>query len=266
VLAFRFPGAARVIPKPGRSGEHGRALGRERGACPDRSETIVVVTGGQSIAANVVPARYTAGREVAVWFRGDCFAAADPMLGAAGEGGSLWSLLGDRLSDELDRPVLLINGAIGGTQFADWLDARSGYYAALLDRISTARRAGYPPQLVLWHQGETDAAVMRDAAQFEGQVTALMDRLAADLPEARVYLFQATRCIGKGRDEGVPLVNETLERVAETHARVLPGLDTDALGRDFRWDTCHFNSHGRDRIVEQVIPDLVRYLRTATAG
>jgi hypothetical protein len=27
VLAFRFPGAARVIPKPGRSGEHGRALG-----------------------------------------------------------------------------------------------------------------------------------------------------------------------------------------------------------------------------------------------
>lgn len=39
------------------------------------------------------------------------------------------------------------------------------------------------------------------------------------------------------------------------------GFDTDTLGRNYRWDTCHFNSYGREAIVERVAPDLVRHLR-----
>lgn len=242
-----------------------QARDRQAVACPDPSEAVVVVTGGQSNAANVIPSLHRPVNDVSVWFDGTCYRAADPLLGALGRNGSLWSLLGDRMSETLGRPVLLINGAIGGTQFADWLDARSGYYAALFERVAAAGRSGYRPDLILWHQGETDAAVARDMAGLEREITALMDRFVADVPSAQVYLFRATRCVGKDRVEGVPAVNETLRRVAARHGRTISGFDTDTLGREFRWDTCHFNSLGRERIVDRVVPELVRYFQTARA-
>ncbi|MEM7645023.1 MAG: sialate O-acetylesterase [Pseudomonadota bacterium] len=243
-----------------------QAEGRETVDCPDPAETLVVVTGGQSNAANVIPAPAQAGPEATVWFDGACYPAADPVLGATGGQGSLWPPLADRLAAGADAPVLLINGAVGGTQVGDWVDDRSGYYSALAGRIATARDAGYEPRLILWHQGETDAAVERDMERFRGRLDALTADLLAEMPAAQLYLFRTTKCIGPVRADGVPAIRDVQSAVAEGNDRIVPGMDTDELGRDFRWDTCHFNSLGRREIVERVAGDLLDLVEMEEKG
>ena len=237
-----------------------QAAGRTPRTCPSPDDAVVLVIGGQSNASNVVPVLHKVQNDVAVWFDGKCYAADDPILGATADGGSLWSLLGDQLADQLNRPVLMIVGAVGGTQFADWLDSRSGYYQALSDRIATAHTAGYTPDMILWHQGETDAIVERNMERLTQTSGEFIDRLLTDIPDAPLYLFQASRCIGPRRVNGVPEVVNVLQGIAEVRPRVITGLNTDTLGRDYRWDTCHFNSFGRARIVSEILFDLVTRL------
>lgn len=236
-----------------------QAEGRSTRVCPDAARAIVLVTGGQSNAGNFItgPPYVTQG-DVAVWFDGRCYPSVEPLLGATGLGGSLWTPLADQLAQETQRPVLLINGAIEGTQFSDWLDARSGYYAALLDRVAAARAAGFEADLVLWHQGETDAAVFHeDVAGVQRDFQRLLRQLRRDIPEtAPIYAFQASRCRGPKRMHGFPQVIAAMRETAGALDGVLVGMNTDVLGPDFRWDMCHFNSFGRAALLAEVFPEL----------
>jgi lysophospholipase L1-like esterase len=228
--------------------------------CPDPSETLTIVTGGQSNAANSLPkaTRTTSGR-VYVWYAGKCFPAADPLPGASGTRGSLWITLSESIVERQQTSVLLIASAVGGTQVEDWLDPRPGYLAALDDRIATADKAGYPAQLVLWHQGETDAAASTPEA-FGAGLRRLIRHVLNQAPQARFYLFQASRCMGKRRATGVPEMTEAARQVAHSEPRVIAGMNTDSLADDYRYDGCHFNSLAREQIARQVMTDLQPYL------
>ncbi|TNC74770.1 sialate O-acetylesterase [Rubellimicrobium roseum] len=239
-----------------------QAEGLEAVACPAPSHAVVLVTGGQSNAANsnTSMSQIRADAPVFTWFEGRCYPGGDPMLGASGQRGSLWPELGQRLADELGRPVLFINGAIGGTQVGDWLDDRSGYYAALAGRVASARQAGFEPDLILWHQGETDALAEHDMSMLERRFSQLADRLLADMPQSQLYLFQASKCIGSKRAKGVEIVREVQANTVRGRDRAILGMNTDELGDEFRWDTCHFNSLGRAAIVNHLAPELTALL------
>lgn len=235
--------------------------GREVVPCPGPvDDPLVVVAGGQSNAANSNSALddREPRADVLAFHDGACTRAASPMPGATGVRGSLWPALGDALADGEGRPVVLIVGAVGGTEFSDWLDPRSGYLPTLAGRIEAARARGLSPDVLLWHQGETDAAVSSGRSESEVKLARLADRLLAAAPEASLYLFRTSRCRRGDLGEPVPFMIEAQTAVAEAHPRIHPGMDTDALGDDFRWDGCHFNSLGRTAIVEEVSADLMR--------
>ncbi len=149
-------------------------------ACPDPAGTVTTVTGGQSNAANNISGEATPAERlgrVYTFFDGQCFQAEAPVLGASKGLGlnSLWTAFGARLTDTLDRDVLFIHGAVGGTQAADWMNDRSVYYAALRDRVADATAAGFTPRVIIWHQGETDAKIARSEAQIIADYTRLTD-------------------------------------------------------------------------------------------
>lgn len=247
----RIPGAERaasLAPRP----------------CPSPDKALVILAGGQSNAANVVPTLHDGGDDVSVWFDGKCYPAADPLLGATGNEGSIWSMLGDEVAKQTGRPVVLIVAAVGGTQFRDWNDARSGYYAALSQRLETAAQAGFRPGVIVWHQGETDAKVEQDMAALRRELMVLSDRLLKDAPTAPLYLFQATRCSGRYRSAGVREVIAVFKSVATANPRIVLGMKTDVLAQEYRWDQCHFNARGRKAIVETALPQIVTLLQSAT--
>lgn len=236
-----------------------QAAERETVPCPDLDSALVVVTGGQSNAANTNSRISAAAPDAPVhtFWQGECYRTEDPVLGATAQGGSLWPLFGEALAEETGRPVLFIHGAIGGTQVPDWLDERSGYLSALTGRIEDARAAGYEPDWILWHQGETDAAVQATMEPFRDELAQLAGSVLETAPEARLYLFQVSKCVGEPRADGVPHIREAQTEVAGADERILLGMNTDELDDDMRWDTCHFNSMGRDAVVSRVVADLV---------
>jgi|GEM_PF-4609612 len=225
--------------------------------CPSTEDAIVLISGGQSNAANSISSKYKPSRSVSVWFDGKCYGASDPLLGANGKNGSIWSLLAEKISKKEKKPVLLINGGVGGTQFSDWNDDRSGYYQALLKRVESAKENGFIPDLILWHQGETDALVEKNRDVVEKDITDFLDRLTSSISQTPVYLFQASKCIGHFRENGVAEFIEAVNKAANKFDDVHIGFNTDTLGNDFRWDTCHFNSRGRRAIVQAVLPGTI---------
>jgi lysophospholipase L1-like esterase len=228
-------------------------------ACPEPASTITIVTGGQSNAGNALEGltATTAEDQVFAFDAGKCFIAADPMAGASGRRGSLWPDLGRRLHAATGRPVLFINGGIGGFQVADWLDRRSGFWDNLAGRIAAARALGFEPQWILWHQGETDASTGISPERFRRELGELTADLLAAAPRARLYLFQTTLCTSPRNLAGVPPLRAVQQDLADASPRIVAGLNTDTLDGRYRWDGCHFNAAGREAINAEVARDLM---------
>ncbi|MCC6478279.1 MAG: hypothetical protein IT552_03625 [Sphingomonadaceae bacterium] len=226
--------------------------------CPPTDRTLTIVAGGQSNAGNYNSAqsKTEASDQVYVFFRGKCYVAKDPVLGADGIKGSLWPLMGASIAKKLKQPVLLIVNAAGGTRYLDWTDPHAPYLPRLKAEIMAARERGYEPSLVLWHQGESDALVERSASEIQSDLQALVDQILAEAPKAQMYLFNVSRCVGPKRPYDSQSVREAQSRLAALDSRVHLGMDTDQLGDDYRWDKCHFNKFGRERIIDMALPKI----------
>ena len=82
---------------------------------------MVALVFGQSNAANFGESPHTAREGVYNFYQGKLYAAQDPLLGAHGDGGSVWTRLGNKLiaSQHYDAVVFIALG-IGGAPLARW--------------------------------------------------------------------------------------------------------------------------------------------------
>lgn len=245
-----------------------------RTACPPRGKTRVFLAFGQSNAANSGGARYTAGPDVYAFSNGECFPASDPLPGASGTDGSVWSRLGDRLAANWPGYKVLI-AAIGegGSSVADWAPG-GGLNARLRGAVSSLLGAGYPIEAMLWAQGEVDAA---DPSSPKPSAETYRDTFLAMLGSVRrlgvpapVYVAKSTICNFRDADSYPPpdaVLNrdarwhllkeankETIRRAQHGYQPagvvngygVRRGPDTDKLGPEYRFDGCHFSARGLD--------------------
>ena len=222
--------------------------------CPVHA--LVVVTGGQSNAANAISTPRDADPTLPVFmfFDGKCYALRDPLLGASGGGGSVWSRLGPILSARTGKPVVLVNGAIGGSQYDDWLDPKLPYMNWLRDRVAKAALILGPADIVLWHQGETDAWFHPARGEIQPKIKAVASTVLKSFalkPTAKLVMYRASICIGKRRKSGVPSIIAAQTAVANSNSRIVPGPNTDQFGLRFRHDGCHLNEAGARRMAEQ---------------
>lgn len=229
-------------------------------AVPCPANAIVLVTGGQSNAGNAFadPLVPPADSGAYMMLAGRCYPVRDPVLGATGDRGSLWTGLGPALARASGRPVIFINGAVGGSQLGDWADERSGYVAHLAGETAAARKAGVVADTVIWIQGETDAAVQLEPALYVEQMQAVMaafDATGALSPQTPWLVFRSTTC--KARANNGPAIDAALTRWALREPRVILGPNASALGMAARWDACHFNGQGRDALVAETLPLLL---------
>jgi hypothetical protein len=219
----------------------------------ERSRTAVIVTLGQSNAANHGVGNYVASGQVDNFnlYDGRCYHAADPLLGASGSDANFATRLGDILirRGRFDR-VILAPIAQGGTKVEQWADG------GLFNRriIALARRlydAHLTPDFILWHQGEANL----DATDLGGrlyrknllEVVRTFREFGIDAP---FYVALATTC-------GAPSPNAANVRAGQRGAvdakiSTFLGPDTDTLGLELRdpQSTCHFNEVGLARHAE----------------
>ncbi|CAO3596738.1 unnamed protein product [Absidia cylindrospora] len=127
-------------------------------------------------------------------------------------GASLGPSFAHHYHQALDIPVGLLPCAHGGVTLQQWMkqplgDANTTLYGAMLDTI---RLVGDSVTGILWYQGESDAAQLPLAQQYQHQFTQWLDQLHLDLPDPDcLFIFaQIGRTITNDDDRGWTLVRQ----------------------------------------------------------
>jgi hypothetical protein len=223
--------------------------GRQEVACDsiDMAHAMVALAFGQSNSANYGETPHVAARAVYNFYDGRCYRAADPLLGASGTLGSVWTRLGDRLVDEgLYSSVLWISIGVGGTPVSRWTTGGD-----LFPRIVEVKEQLDRQQIRLthlfWHQGESDGELGTSTAAYKAMFTDMLDGVRKLGIDAPLYMAVATRCKGPIR----PDVHRAQLQLVEQRNDVLMGANTDTLSdMDDRYDFCHFTDAGLARHAE----------------
>jgi hypothetical protein len=220
--------------------------------------TAVLLVMGQSNAANYQGQRYQSPDDRVVNFAaGQCYRAASPLIGADGQLGEPWTLLGTKLvKSGLYRTVILIPVAVGGSPVHRW--AAGGDLNATMVAVIQAAKARYTITGVLWDQGATDFALRTPEGQYRSHLKSLIDTIRAQGVRAPFFI---TRCSFGGEDwsENNPVARAQASLADSQHA-IFDGPNTDHDVTPFdRYDGYHFSASGQEKYTDAWIPLLLAH-------
>jgi hypothetical protein len=90
-------------------------------AIRSKKRVMVALVFGQSGAANAGETPRIATRDVYNFYKGKLYRAQDPLLGATGNGGSVWTRLGDKLIErQFYDAVVFVPIAVAGSTISRW--------------------------------------------------------------------------------------------------------------------------------------------------
>jgi hypothetical protein len=214
--------------------------------------TMVALVFGQSNSANSGETRYRSGPGVYSFYRGKLYRARDPLLGATGRGGSVWTRLGDKLiSKRAYDAVVFVPLGVGATSVARWT-AGGDLHEKLLSVLREVETAGLTITHLLWHQGESDAR-RTSTHIYKTRFREMVASIREHGVNAPVYVSLATRCY-KGPDE---TIRQAQRELPELSQGIYAGPDTDTLGPRYRYDGCYFSTEGLEKFAELWLEVLV---------
>lgn len=219
---------------------------------------MVALVFGQSNAANYGETRRIAGARVQVLAGGKLIRAVDPLPGGNGVGGSVWTRLGDKLiaSGAYDR-VIFVPAAIGGSEIAEWQPEVKKHFKLVATQIHMAQAAGYRFTHLMWHQGESDAALNIHPTDYRLRFLNVLRGVREAGVDAPVFVAVATVCGQYGENKDIRWVQRD---IVNHDLRIWQGPDTDVLaGPEYRHDGCHFSTRGLDRHADLWLEFLARY-------
>jgi hypothetical protein len=224
-------------------------------ARPER--VMVALVFGQSNAANYGESRRTAGPKIQVLHNRKLARASDPLPGANGVGGSVWTRLGDKIlaAGYYDR-VIFVPAAYGGSEIADWQPEVKKHFKLIESAIDSTHGTGLRFTHLFWHQGESDNALDIGPAEYRARFLNIMRAIREAGVDAPVFVAVATRCGDYGENKDIRWAQRD---VVNHDLRIWQGPDTDALGPAFRHDGCHFSTRGLDAHAELWLEYLARF-------
>jgi Carbohydrate esterase, sialic acid-specific acetylesterase len=207
--------------------------------------TAVILILGQSNGANSGDTPYVPQRRVFNFnlFDGHCYIARDPLLGATENGGSFASRMADMLIEHghFDT-VVLAPISVGGSRIEEWTTGGARHRRL---QVAIRRASDIPLKFthVLWHQGETNAAIDPDGDIYAACFMNIHGAIRAYGVEAPIYVAQATM--------GACPPNETIRSaqraVVNQELGIFAGPDSDTIGVNDRYDGCHMTESGLRR-------------------
>lgn len=216
-----------------------------------RYDTVVLLVMGQSNAANAGGELFfSTCSNTLNFYQGDFFPLHDPLQGANGEGGSVWSRLGAKLVEtNFAEVVIVVPVAVGGSSIEQWIPGGNLNYL-IQETIAHLHVANLKVSHVLWHQGESNNTMLnpsispsQNALNYRTNFFLLTQQLRSLGIESPIFPAVATRCGGLLPDIHLQQAQQDL---AVDSLDIFNGPNTDILGLEYRYDACHFNANGLD--------------------
>jgi len=218
--------------------------GKTEIVCPKQTDqTVVALVYGQSNSANMHGQRtFQHSPRIVNFFNGRCYKASDPLLGASGRAGSVWTFTGARLLEtgKYDH-IIFVPAGMNASQISEW--AEGGRFNPMLS--DTIRRATkrYKFTHVVFHQGETDARIRTTEDEYKKNFLSMVQTIRGLGVDAPVYVSVTSFCAPVMETDN-PVAKAQRELVS-TRDRILPGPNTDTLNSpEDRFDDCHMSYAG----------------------
>ena len=207
-------------------------------ACPSAEESIVIVAFGQSNSSNNASQKFMSNSDnILNFYRGSCYIAEDPLLGASGKMGNIWIPTGLKINKG-QKKLILITFGIGGTSIENWLTDLKYFYLTNLNSL----KLFYPkPDFVIWFQGESDIKTNPD--KFKKNLKTWIKILMKDFSKARLIITGTTYCNGVYSAK-IKDIQLSLSKKYNVNF-----FDTDQFNHfTDRYDDCHFSYFGIEKL------------------
>ena len=228
--------------------------------------SMVLFTFGQSNSANYGQKQYlyTAKHNVYNYYKGKLYKAHDPLLGATGQGASVWGILGDKLIDaNLTESVTIIPIGIGGVTVGSW--AKGGVNHVLLENtLDELITKGIHIDCICWHQGESDNINNTSTEKYMKDFLTIREAFRERGIDAPIVVAVASYhqlCLDEDYGRSADIRNAQ-KRLAKEYKDIYPGPDTDKLDKCYqRADGIHFSHIGQQQHASMWVKALRKLLK-----
>ena len=219
--------------------------------CPTQTdETAVLLVIGQSNSANHAEKKYTTENPTKVvnYYKGKCYVASSPLLGATGEEGEFITPLADKLvANGTYKSVVIISSGIGGTPISRW--QKDGDLNEMLLETLEEVKSKYKINNIIWHQGESDYGNSTSAKVYASAFRSLLNTIELKGVKAQTYIAVATKC---GFNATWAYENPTAigQKSLIDNKNIFLGANTDTLLEKIdrrKQDDCHFSQSGQEK-------------------
>lgn len=220
--------------------------------CPADAHLILV--SGQSNAGNFLLSNDYDAKGAVNAYNGKCYDLKGTVLGAVGEKQSLMPAIASKLT--LDKPVVFLTTAWPSTSIIHWSKPGSELAHYTNQELKRLQDIGLNVSAMVWIQSEEDAHTGVDYIRRFHMAQNMMFDSITGADDAPLILTQSSLCGRIPTDPDLLAQQEQLGIVA---------LNTDELGDDYRYDTCHYNEKGTEAIATAIAAKLNEAL-TKSAG
>ena len=166
----------------------------------------------------------------------------------------IWSVLGDKLAQRLNMPILFLGAALGGTSSVEWQQSAAGMVGATVNAsvyrrlgavlLHYVRRTG--ARAVLWHQGESDQLLNTGTQAYFDNIRFVIDKSRQQLNSAALPWVVARASYINGQTSASVIAAQN--RLISDVPAVFAGPATDSItGPQNRPDGVHFRDAGFTR-------------------
>ena len=210
----------------------------------NQGHLVVILTFGQSQAANNGESQYSSKENVYNYYDGKFYTAVDPLLGATRKRGSVWTRLGDKIIEQgLYDNVLFVPIAVGASGIESW-SPDGKLYHRITDAIDGLRKYNLEVTHMFWSQGSYDSFqhTPEAAEKYKTEFMEMVDGIRKYGVTAPIYVSVGTYSYGNSDS----YIQQAQRDLVNIDANIYPGPNNDEIKE--RWDGVHFSNKGLDKL------------------
>lgn len=219
-----------------------------------KKKLMVILSLGQSNAANTGDTKFASRNGVYNYYKGKCYIAADPLLGATGGMGNITTRLGQKIVDKkLYGNVIISTAAIAAVPINTFLPGQI-YHHRVIDAIKDLKARNLAVTHILWTQGESD--ITTSETDYRNRFLAVLKSIREQGVDAPVYVAISTR-----RNNRVNVqIQSAQKKLPDPSLGIFPGPNADDLlnHSDDRHDGIHFSASGMDKYASMWMDSLFK--------
>ena len=217
--------------------------------------TAVILTLGQSNSANHGQGTYQCrNKQIFNYCNGVVYQAQEPLIGASGNGCSVWTRLADLLIDhQRFKKVIIIPIGIGSSTVECWSEGNCN--KKLQEALQFIKKDSIRVTHIIWHQGESDNIENTPKESYTSQLEKILAQIRGYRIMADFYVCVASyhpSITQKYNGIDTAIQNAQIEFV-KTHPGTKQGPNTDLLDLAAdRFDGVHFSERGLNKFAKEL--------------